>query len=72
LEPEEHRSYGGVWVVPTDVENPDEGCAVVSRWLVPISCLIGLHGLLRQWKKARPARRRRKTDSITAICELIV
>jgi hypothetical protein len=43
LEREEHRSCGGVRVVPSDLENPGEGYAEVSRRLVPISA-AGLQG----------------------------
>lgn len=43
MEREEHRSCGGVRVVPSDLENPGEGYAEVSRRLVPISA-AGLQG----------------------------
>ena len=43
LEREEHRSCGGARDFPTDLENPGEGHAEVSRRLVPISA-AGLQG----------------------------
>lgn len=43
LEREEHRSCGGVRIFPSDLENPGEGHAEVSRRFVPISA-AGLQG----------------------------
>ena len=43
MEREEHRICGGVLTFPSDLENPGEGYAEVSRWFVPISA-AGLQG----------------------------
>lgn len=43
MEREEHRSCGGVWIFPSDLENPGEGHVEVSRRFVPISA-AGLQG----------------------------
>jgi len=43
LEREEHRSCGGVRIIPSDRENPGEGHVEHSRRFVPISA-AGLQG----------------------------